>query len=115
MCTSLRIIKRKLFSCSTNRRSFSGPRHWRNPEIDVPVLKCLKDLRNKGLPVTSETLISKAKECARKCIIPFEASRGWYEKFMKTEIVSLRRKTKISEKLPSEFETKLTEFQRFAE
>jgi cell division septal protein FtsQ len=29
--------------------------------------------------------------------------------------VSLRRKTKISEKLPSEFETKLTEFQRFAE
>jgi hypothetical protein len=32
---------------------------------------------------------------------------------MKTESLSLRRRTKISPKLPSEFETKVTEFQRF--
>jgi hypothetical protein len=57
--------------------------------------------------------MSKAKECARKSNIPFKASRGWCEKFMKRKILSLRRKTKISQKLPSEFETKLTEFQRF--
>jgi hypothetical protein len=50
----------KLFSCLTNIKSFSGPR----------VDRCLcfrvyQRLRNKGLPVTREALMSKAKEWGR--------------------------------------------------
>jgi hypothetical protein len=45
--------------------------------------------------------------------VPFTASHGWCEKFMKKETISLQRSTKINEKLPSEHETKLIEFQRF--
>jgi hypothetical protein len=38
---------------------------------------------------TRESLMSKAKECARNNNIPFKASCGWWEKFMKTESLSL--------------------------
>jgi hypothetical protein len=76
-------------------------------EIGAPVLEYLKDLWNKGLPVTKEALMSEAKECARNSNIPFRASCGWCEN------LSLQRRTKISQKLPLEFETKLTEFQHF--
>jgi hypothetical protein len=32
-------IKTKLFLCLTNRKSFSGPRKGRNPEIDASVFR----------------------------------------------------------------------------
>jgi hypothetical protein len=54
--------------------------------------------------------MSKATECARNSNIPFRVSR---DKFMKRESLSLWRRTKISQKLRSEFETKLIEFQHF--
>jgi hypothetical protein len=57
--------------------------------------------------------MSKAKEYARNSNIPFKASRGWREKFMKRESLSLRGRAKISQNLPSVFGTKLVEFQRF--
>jgi hypothetical protein len=37
-------MKTKPFSCPTNRRSFSGPRKGRNPEIDASVLEYFKDV-----------------------------------------------------------------------
>jgi hypothetical protein len=77
----------------SDRWSFSGPRKGRNPEIDE-YLEYFGDLWNKGLPVISEALMSKAKEYARNSNIPFKASHGWCEKFMKREIE--RRRTKIS-------------------
>jgi hypothetical protein len=60
----------------TNRKSSSGPRRVRNPRISGTVLQCFKDLRNEGLPVTKETLISKAKGYARHSNITFKGSRG---------------------------------------
>jgi hypothetical protein len=92
---------------------FCGPRNGRYPEIDVSVLECLKDLRNKGLHVTREALMSKTLEYARNSNIPFKASCGWCEKFMKRGSLSLQGRTKISQKLFSEFETKLIECERF--
>jgi hypothetical protein len=92
--------KKKTLSCPTNRKSFSGPRKGRNPEIDASILECFKDLRNKGLPISREALMSKAKECTRNSNVPFKASRGWYENFMKSGSLSVRRRTKISRKLP---------------
>jgi hypothetical protein len=48
-----RRIKTKLFSCLTSRKSFSGPRNGRNPEIYASILEYFK------------ALMSKAKEYAR--------------------------------------------------
>jgi hypothetical protein len=41
-------IKTKLYSCLTNKKSFSGPRKWRSPDTDASVLEYLKHLQNKG-------------------------------------------------------------------
>jgi hypothetical protein len=38
--------------------------------------------------VTREALMSKAKECARNSTVPFKASCGWCEKFIKRESLS---------------------------
>jgi hypothetical protein len=57
--------------------------------------------------------MSEAKEYARNSNIPFKAYHGWREKFKKRESLSLRRRMKISQRLPLEFETKLIEFQCF--
>jgi hypothetical protein len=64
---------------------FSGPRKGRNPEIYASVSEYFKDLQNEGLHVAREALMSKAKECARKCNLPLKASHGWCEKCMKIE------------------------------
>jgi hypothetical protein len=106
-------VKVKLFSCLTVKKSFSGLRKGRNPEIDAYVVEYFKDLWNKRLPVTRKTVMSKAKECARNGNIPFKTNHLWCEKFMKRESLSLWWRTKISQNLPSEFETKLSVFQRF--
>jgi hypothetical protein len=45
-------IETKLFSCLTNRKSFSGWSKGRNPETDTSVLEYFKEPQNKGLPVT---------------------------------------------------------------
>jgi hypothetical protein len=45
----------------SHKQSFSGPRKGRNPDTDVSVLEYLKELRNKGLPVTKEALMTKTK------------------------------------------------------
>jgi hypothetical protein len=105
-------IKTRLFSCLTNTKFFSGPSKGRNPENDASVLEYFKDLWNKWLPVPREALMSKTKECTGNSNIPFRANCGWCEKFMRTESLLLWW-TKISQKLPLEFETKLIEFQHF--
>jgi hypothetical protein len=52
---------------------------------DASVLEYFRDLRNKGLPASREASTSEAKECAQHSNIPFKASRGWCENFMKRE------------------------------
>jgi hypothetical protein len=52
------------------------------------------------------------KECARNGNIPVKVG-VWCEKFMKRESLSLQQLIKIGQKLPSEIETELTEFQHF--
>jgi hypothetical protein len=58
--------------------------------------------------------MSNAKECARNSNIPIKATYGLCEKFMKRESLSLWRRMKISQKLPLEYVTKLSEFQCLA-
>lgn len=107
-----RKMKNMLFACKRTKKSFSGPKHGRYPEIDAAVLTYFKELRTKGLPVTREALMLKAREIATHKGLQFKASRGWCEKFMKRQCLSLRRRTTICQKLPSDYEDKLVQYQR---
>lgn len=108
-----RVIKNKLFACKKTKKSFSGPKKGRHPKIDEAVLRYFKELRHKGLPVTRDALMLKAREVAQNEDIDFLPGRGWCDKFMKREHLSLRRRTTICQKLPSDYENKLLEYQRY--
>lgn len=97
-----RAMKEKLLQCKKDRKSFSGPKEGRYPAIDAAVLCYIKELRNKSLPVTRKMIMTKAKQFAKISDISFEASRGWYDNFMKREGFSLRRKSKMIQKLPAD-------------
>jgi hypothetical protein len=49
---------------------------------DASVLEYFKELRNKELPLSRETLMSKEKKSARNSNILFKTSSGWCEGFM---------------------------------
>jgi hypothetical protein len=51
------------------------------------------------------------KEYDGSCNIPFKTICELHGKFMERESLQLQWRMKISQKLPSEFETKLIEFQ----
>jgi hypothetical protein len=53
----------------------------------------------------------KTKKCAGNSDNSFQDSHGWCEKFTKRKTLSLQQRTIISQKLPSEFETNLNEYQ----
>lgn len=104
----------KLFECVKTRKAFTGPKEGRHPEIDQAVLNFVTSQRKCGLPVTRQMLSMKAKEEANtRGIAGFKASRGWCEKFMRRMNLSLRRRTSICQKLPTDFENKLINFQRY--
>jgi hypothetical protein len=107
-----RTMKNDLFTCQRTRKSFSGPKKGMYPELDAAVLSFFKELRGKGLPVTRDVLMLKAKEIARNSNIQFKASRGWCDKFIRREGLSLRRRTTICQKLPKDYEEKLVQYQR---
>lgn len=108
-----RKMRAELFACKTTTKSFSGPKSGKHPEIDSLILDYFQELRNKSFPVTREMIMSKAREIAKNVNISFKASRGWCEKFMKREGLTLRRRTTICQKLPNDFEEKLINFQRY--
>jgi hypothetical protein len=76
----------------------------------MPLLSCISELQNKGLLAPREILVLKAKECAGNGDIYFRNIRGWCEKFMKRETLSIQQRTIIGQKLPSEFETNLNDY-----
>jgi hypothetical protein len=75
-----RSIKTQLFPLSDKKTLDQGKEEILRL---MPVLEYFKVLQNKGLPVTREALMSKAKECARNSNIYIKANCGWCEKFMK--------------------------------
>ncbi|CAN7978149.1 unnamed protein product [Ixodes persulcatus] len=72
--------------------------------------------RNRLLGVSVELIQWKPRHVARAMWIPqenFKASRGWAQTFMRSNGFSLRRTTSIRQKLPSDYEAKILEFQRY--
>lgn len=108
-----RSMKSKLSECKKTKKSFSGPRKGRFPEIDSSVLSFFTEHRSKGFPVSRKALMLKAKEVANNNGICFKGSRGWCEKFMKRESLSIRRRTTVCQKMPADFAEKISEYQTY--
>lgn len=106
--------KNLIFSCKATLKCFTGPKKGRYPQVDETVLQFVIDTRSKGLPVTRQTMQLKALEAAtNNGINTFKATRGWCDRFMRRQGLSLRRRTSICQKIPIDFETKLVNFQRY--
>lgn len=108
--------RQKLFACAATRMAFTGPKKGRHHEVETALAEFVRTQRAAALPVTTEVLQAKARELSReRGLTPkdFKASRGWLQKFMKRFGFSLRRRTSITEKLPSDFEEKPIAFQRY--
>ena len=80
----------------------------------------VSELRQSGHVVTRNAIRVKAIQLAKepKYEIPvdagkFTASAGWCTKFMRRHELTLRQRTHIAQKLPSDVDDKVTSFQKF--
>ncbi|KAG7174503.1 Rabenosyn-5-like [Homarus americanus] len=83
------------------------------PQLEVEVAKYVSENRQNGYGVSRGSIRIFALNLARKLgITDFKASHGWCTRFMKRNDFVLRRKTKISQRLPQELDDKVIEFHR---
>lgn len=106
----------ELFACSGLRRAFRGPTTGRHDALEKELRLYVEEERAKGLHVSCEDIQTKARQLALRGGIgrsAFKASRGWVQKFMRRNGLSLRRRTTICQRLPAEYEERLVAFQRY--
>ncbi|XP_006036846.1 zinc finger and SCAN domain-containing protein 29-like [Alligator sinensis] len=105
-----RQLKGKLKTAKSTRRSFSGPKKGRFPEIEKQVLNYVQRQRSEGVRVTCEMLRLQALEIAKELNIPqhdFKASNGWCIRMMRRSGLALRQRTPLAQQLPSGCSEKL--------
>jgi len=104
----------RIFASNARRKSFRGPKTGLYAEIEEIVETFVLEERAQARVVTREKIRKRALEEARITgIVDFVASDGWCTRFMARRSLSLRRRTSVCQKLPSHFEEKLIEFQRY--
>ena len=92
-----------------------GHRKGRHLEMDCEVLEFVLERPKNGLPVTSDIIRQKVNEVPTAQNIQrhvFKASRGWVDRFMRRNGLSLWRRTAVCQKLPTDFEENLVNFQQ---
>ncbi|KAJ8403318.1 hypothetical protein AAFF_G00355350 [Aldrovandia affinis] len=68
------------------------------------------------MPITRAVIQLKALEISKELNIPpteFKASFGWCRRMMRRNGLSLRRRTSLAQRLPSDFREKLLSYQRY--
>lgn len=105
-----------LQSASSTRKSFGGPKKGRFDAVDERVVAFVCEKRAEGMPISREILKLKGLEIATALDIPrteFKASTGWCVRMMRRAGFSLRRRTSLAQRLPSDFSEKLIKFQQY--
>uniref|UniRef100_A0A673FL43 HTH CENPB-type domain-containing protein n=1 Tax=Sinocyclocheilus rhinocerous TaxID=307959 RepID=A0A673FL43_9TELE len=111
-----RAQKDSLRNANSQRKAYRGPKSGHFKEIDRQVCQYVAEKRNEGLPITRAVIQLKALEIAKELGIPpteFKASLGWCRRMMRRNGFSLRRRTSLAQRLPSDFTEKLLSFQRY--
>ncbi|KAJ8362614.1 hypothetical protein AAFF_G00365480 [Aldrovandia affinis] len=108
--------KDRLKNANSQRKANRGPQSGRFQEIDKRVCEYVTEKRNDGMPITRAVIQLKALEIAKDLNIPpteFKASFGWCRRMMRRNGLSLRRRTSLAQRLPSDFREKLLSYQRY--
>ena len=96
------------------RLTFTVPYKAMEDKLHEWVLEC----RSNGLIVTTTAIRLRALQLSKDPQFGmidsgFKASPGWCHRFMKRRELALRQKTHIAQKLPSDVDTKVENFQKF--
>ncbi|CAG8644538.1 10171_t:CDS:2 [Paraglomus occultum] len=91
------------------------------PLAEDALKEWIVDLRNRGIGVTSSIIKSKMTEFLSysfseqypNAAQDFKASDSWFNLFLRRHNFSLRRRTKIGQKLPQEIQQKVANFHEF--
>jgi hypothetical protein len=84
------------------------------PELEAELLQCETDRRLQGYGVSTAELRLKGLHLAKKTNkANFRASVDWSYALFKRHNLSIRRRTHIAQKLPSDYEYQLTKFQSY--
>ncbi|TRY89392.1 hypothetical protein DNTS_024128, partial [Danionella cerebrum] len=83
------------------------------PELEVEVKVWITRHRQNGYRVSTKMIINEAKRIAvEKGIQDFIGSLSWCYRFLKRSGLSLRTKTRISQKMPKEYKSKILSFHK---
>lgn len=96
----------------TNLAQRGSAAHY--PEIEKQLLSWVEKRRDRGIAVSTVELRMEGRRLAGLLEAKdFKGSARWAYAFLKRHNLSIRRRTHIAQKLPSDNEEKLLEFQRF--
>ena len=105
--------KSKLKKMPQKRRADrpGGKPHW--PELEAQLVSWIQENRNNGIGLCGSMVRLKAKLFAKEMDIDrFTGNPTWLYRFMRRNDLVLRQKTRLSQRLPEEFEDKIIAFQR---
>lgn len=105
-----RAQKDRLKNAHSQRKAFRGPQSGRFQELDRRVCAYVDEKRKDGMPISRAVIQLKAVEIAKELNIPtadFKASLGWCKRMMRRNGLTLRRRTSLAQRLPSDFGEKL--------
>uniref|UniRef100_A0A8C4SNJ3 HTH CENPB-type domain-containing protein n=1 Tax=Erpetoichthys calabaricus TaxID=27687 RepID=A0A8C4SNJ3_ERPCA len=85
-----------------------------HPNLEKALIKWIEDTRRDCLGVSTTTIRLQALRLAKEQNIPeFKALMNWCRRFFGRNKLSIRRRTTISQRLPSDHEELLTKFQSY--
>ena len=102
----------KLLGCPRTRRRLDGAgcKPAISEELEEELLQWLRQLRSARQRVTRKMLMNEASRLYRvhNGDGHFIASEGWLRRFMRRKQITLRRRTIVSQRLPSELASKIS-------
>ena len=93
---------------STRKRLSGAGRKPKDVEMEEELFQWIVELRSRHLRVSRSMIRLQAKKLSSDD--EFKASRGWLQRFMNRHDLSLRRKTTVSQSVPSDVIPKLVSF-----
>ena len=110
---SWRLKKNRLQALPKKKRAERG-RERKFPELEDELLAWVQDICQQGIGISLGELRIKAKIIVKnRKIEGFWTSKGWIYGFFRRHNLSMRCRTHIAQRLPEDYEDKVTEFQRF--
>lgn len=99
MVRGWRSQREQIFTCNSQRRAFRGPARGRHDDLEKELCWYIESERQKGIRLTCDDIQVRARQLAMRDGIDrstFSASRGWAQRFLRRNGLSLRRKPRSS-------------------